>query len=236
MENIAKKIKIGMGAIAMLAASALPFTMQEFYNGILGKDQTAVQTDSMKTPQYEYTQSGTPVEMKGCVRLERTASNKLVNQINYWHNSVGDSTEIANQTNATNYVDAISYRLVDTTKSLDSTVNSEWAVATGTNDNIANEKSNVNTQYSRFNVFPNPSSALANIAFGAKEAFDANLSIYSTQGRLVRTLVNRKFGPGSYSAAWDGKDDAGRNVASGAYNCIFKNGSKIENKTFNLIR
>lgn len=43
------------------------------------------------------------------------------------------------------------------------------------------------------------------------------LAIYDLRGRLVRTLISEERPAGEYSARWDGRDDAGRRQASGAY-------------------
>ena len=43
--------------------------------------------------------------------------------------------------------------------------------------------------------------------------------MYALTGQYVRTLVDGERSVGSYSVRWDGKDDAGRDVASGLYLC-----------------
>jgi flagellar hook assembly protein FlgD len=45
----------------------------------------------------------------------------------------------------------------------------------------------------------------------------AKLSIYSLEGRLVRTLVNGTMSAGRHALAWDGRDNNGNSVASGVY-------------------
>jgi hypothetical protein len=44
-----------------------------------------------------------------------------------------------------------------------------------------------------------------------------SLRVYDARGRIVRTLVERVDGPGTYSVAWDGADNGGTPVASGVY-------------------
>ena len=41
--------------------------------------------------------------------------------------------------------------------------------------------------------------------------------VHDASGRLVRTLVDEEAGPGSYTAAWDGTDDAGQRLPGGTY-------------------
>jgi len=46
---------------------------------------------------------------------------------------------------------------------------------------------------------------------------DTRLSVYNTQGRLVKTILNGSAAKGVHRASWDGKDRAGRPVPSGVY-------------------
>ena len=41
--------------------------------------------------------------------------------------------------------------------------------------------------------------------------------IHDARGALVRTIVNGTLAAGTYTRTWDGRDDHGRNVASGTY-------------------
>jgi len=43
------------------------------------------------------------------------------------------------------------------------------------------------------------------------------LRIFNVLGQLVRTLVNEEMMPGDYQIVWDGKDNRGKEVASGIY-------------------
>ena len=43
------------------------------------------------------------------------------------------------------------------------------------------------------------------------------VEIFSVSGRLVRTLARERWGAGIHRVQWDGRDDAGRGVVSGAY-------------------
>ncbi len=54
---------------------------------------------------------------------------------------------------------------------------------------------------------------------------DVSLRIYNILGQLVRTLVDEEMMPGNYQVVWDGKDDKGKEVASGIYFCKLKAGS-----------
>ena len=65
--------------------------------------------------------------------------------------------------------------------------------------------------------FPNPFNPTTTIAFGLPEPSTVSLTIFSVDGRRVRTLVNDHREAGRFVVAWDGRDDQGRSVASGAY-------------------
>jgi hypothetical protein len=45
----------------------------------------------------------------------------------------------------------------------------------------------------------------------------AVVSLYDVSGRLVRTIARGDFPAGYQAAAWDGRDDRGRGVATGVY-------------------
>jgi flagellar hook assembly protein FlgD len=45
------------------------------------------------------------------------------------------------------------------------------------------------------------------------------LTVFSTTGQVIRTLVRAQVEAGSHQAVWDGRDDHGREVASGTYVC-----------------
>ncbi len=64
---------------------------------------------------------------------------------------------------------------------------------------------------------PNPFNPSTTIAFTLGAAGRATLVVYAVDGRLVRTLVDESLAAGPQQAVWDGRDDAGRVVASGAY-------------------
>ncbi len=65
---------------------------------------------------------------------------------------------------------------------------------------------------------PNPFSASTRVRFSLPASGPVRLEIYDVAGRLVRAAgVQGVLGPQSWT--WDGRDDAGRQVAAGAYQC-----------------
>ncbi|MBK7672621.1 MAG: right-handed parallel beta-helix repeat-containing protein [bacterium] len=65
--------------------------------------------------------------------------------------------------------------------------------------------------------WPNPFNPRATVAFDLQRAAHARLALYDLAGRLVRVLVDEQVNAGRHEAVWDGRDNAGRNAASGVY-------------------
>ena len=68
-----------------------------------------------------------------------------------------------------------------------------------------------------FGNAPNPFNPVTTIRYETAGTAPVAISIYSVQGRLVRTLVDETMGPGRHETIWDGRDDYGTSVASGVY-------------------
>jgi hypothetical protein len=64
---------------------------------------------------------------------------------------------------------------------------------------------------------PNPFAPETQIAFDLPKAGQVGLAIYGADGRLVRQLLSEQRGVGRHTVSWDGRDDAGKKVASGTY-------------------
>jgi hypothetical protein len=65
--------------------------------------------------------------------------------------------------------------------------------------------------------YPNPFEASTTIRYDLPVRAEVRLAIYDVLGRTVRTLVAREQFAGAHAVVWDGRDDAGREVASGLY-------------------
>ncbi|MBK7770773.1 MAG: hypothetical protein IPI48_09630 [bacterium] len=68
---------------------------------------------------------------------------------------------------------------------------------------------------------PNPFNPRTTITFevapSAVESAGADVTVHSLDGRLVRRLWSGTLTPGTWTGEWDGRDDAGRDVAAGIY-------------------
>ncbi len=64
---------------------------------------------------------------------------------------------------------------------------------------------------------PNPFNPRTTIRFAVPAQQHARLDIHAVDGRLVRRLLDGRVAAGEHAVTWDGRDDAGREVASGVY-------------------
>ena len=65
--------------------------------------------------------------------------------------------------------------------------------------------------------YPNPFNSSTAIRFALPEAQEVELSIYNLAGQQVTRLVDGMREAGTYTVRWDGRDSAGRELASGVY-------------------
>jgi len=67
--------------------------------------------------------------------------------------------------------------------------------------------------------YPNPFNPSTTIDYSVPEgdAVSVQLIVYDLRGRMVRALIGGKKKPGRYAVHWDGRDDKGQEVESGAY-------------------
>jgi predicted phosphodiesterase len=80
-----------------------------------------------------------------------------------------------------------------------------------------------NDAYSDELVYPNPFSRETQIRFSLANDAPFSLSIYNGQGQMVRSLWNgQTMRKGSYLMVWDGRNDAGSDLAPGIYYLQFR--------------
>ncbi|KPL04738.1 MAG: hypothetical protein AMJ73_03765 [candidate division Zixibacteria bacterium SM1_73] len=82
-------------------------------------------------------------------------------------------------------------------------------------------------RFQLFQNYPNPFNAVTKIQYTVGSPKDPSdrqsrlihttLKIYNILGKEVRELVNTRQSPGNYTIIWDGKDNNGKEVASGIY-------------------
>jgi len=83
---------------------------------------------------------------------------------------------------------------------------------------------------------PNPFNPLTTVGFSLAAASTVELSVYDITGRLVTTIASGEFSAGSHAAVWDGRDDAGRETASGIYFYVMTAGDTQERRKMVLLK
>ncbi|NQT26198.1 T9SS type A sorting domain-containing protein [candidate division KSB1 bacterium] len=85
--------------------------------------------------------------------------------------------------------------------------------------------------------FPNPFNPQTKIVYKLAQQSSVTLNVYDVNGRLVsRMLQNVQQSAGSYSIHWLGKDDAGRQAASGTYILRLIAGDVVKSQKVLLMR
>ncbi len=83
---------------------------------------------------------------------------------------------------------------------------------------------------------PNPFSAVTTVRYSLPRAAEVDLSVYDLSGRLVRVLRSDAQQPGIHGVDWDGTNNSGTPVKSGAYLCRLKAGGVTHTRRLVLAR
>ncbi len=83
---------------------------------------------------------------------------------------------------------------------------------------------------------PNPFNPSTTVSFSLATAGRATVDVLDLQGRVVRTLFTGDLPAGVRTQVWDGRDDAGREVASGAYLARLQSGGQTATHKMILAR
>jgi flagellar hook assembly protein FlgD len=62
------------------------------------------------------------------------------------------------------------------------------------------------------------------------------LKVFDIRGRLVKDLVSGHMGAGRHSVVWMGRDNGGRQVASGVYYYRIESGKFMETRRMTLVK
>jgi hypothetical protein len=73
------------------------------------------------------------------------------------------------------------------------------------------------SKFALFQNRPNPFNQTTKIEFTVAKPGFVSLIVYDILGREVKTIASEQLTPGHKSAVWDGRDEQGREVASGIY-------------------
>jgi hypothetical protein len=83
---------------------------------------------------------------------------------------------------------------------------------------------------------PNPTTGSTRILFTLAENGPVQIEVYAADGRHVRTVATAMMAAGSHGVLWDGRDDDGRQVASGPYYCVSRMDGRREVQRVLIVR
>jgi photosystem II stability/assembly factor-like uncharacterized protein len=85
-------------------------------------------------------------------------------------------------------------------------------------------------------AYPNPFNLSTTINFQLSQRGNVQLNIYNSLGQFVRSLLNEQREAGTHSLTWDGRDDQGSPVSSGAYFYQVRIGDLLQAKKMLLLK
>ncbi len=107
-----------------------------------------------------------------------------------------------------------------------------WPVISGAGD----EQDGLPSRLALGENFPNPFNPKTTINFDLPRESRVDLAVYDITGRKVATLVNDVLDPGRHTIIWLGRDDAGRQAASGVYFYRLKSGDEVLSRKMILVK
>jgi hypothetical protein len=84
--------------------------------------------------------------------------------------------------------------------------------------------------------FPNPFNSRTTLRFELPRAARVELTICDALGRPLRRLVDASLPAGAHTCVWDGRDEEGREAASGVYLCRLRSGGFAAMERLALLR
>ncbi|MFA4948982.1 MAG: FlgD immunoglobulin-like domain containing protein [Candidatus Krumholzibacteriia bacterium] len=83
---------------------------------------------------------------------------------------------------------------------------------------------------------PNPFNPSTTIRYYLPERCRVKVAVYDAAGRAIASLADLDQPAGHYSFTWNGRDNLGKNVASGIYFCRLQAGKEMRSRKMVLIR
>jgi len=92
------------------------------------------------------------------------------------------------------------------------------------------------TKYELKQNRPNPFNSVTTIGYQLPKHSHVRIRVYNILGQELKVLFDGEQRPGYHTVQWDGRDEAGRDVPSGVYLCLFRTGDFEDVKKMILIR
>jgi hypothetical protein len=103
-------------------------------------------------------------------------------------------------------------------------------------EGLAVSKSTVPQEFSLSQNYPNPFNPETKISYALPTDCHVKLSIYNITGRKVKTLVDEHQTAGYKTVCWNGKDDQGKETASGIYFYKIRAGDFSQSRKMVLVK
>ncbi len=84
--------------------------------------------------------------------------------------------------------------------------------------------------------YPNPFNPETEIRYELPRQSQVVLVVFNLVGQKVKTLVNGKIAAGRYTAQWNGRDEAGKSLASGVYIYRLEAGDFVQARRMLLVK
>jgi hypothetical protein len=105
-----------------------------------------------------------------------------------------------------------------------------------TSVNEQGEASSVPMSYTLSQNYPNPFNSSTGISFTLPEQGEVQLCVYNLAGQKVATLAQGLRKAGMYTVRWDGRDDTGKELASGVFLYQMRAGKQVNTRKLLLLR
>ncbi len=92
------------------------------------------------------------------------------------------------------------------------------------------------SDYALFQNYPNPFNPTTDVRFQVPETGEVTIKIYDMLGQVVSTLFAGEVVSGTYTANWNGLNDAGVQMSSGSYIYKMVAGDFVQSKKMVLLK
>ncbi len=118
----------------------------------------------------------------------------------------------------------------------DVTTDGLFTISSGTDVGGEDEFSDRPAEFMLFQNYPNPFNPATVIQYALPHECEVEITVYNISGQKIKTLVKHKEETGCRQVRWDGRNDEGKQVASGIYFYRLKAGEFTLTRRMLLLR